>query len=390
MPDQAAGTQPPKSIFDLEPLEQGGEVARRGLGFQDHIVAGLCIDALLDPSIKEIWCETHDDVMLLLETSSGFRIEFIQVKGNEFDQLWSIAKLVEVESTADGKRAGKCIIEKSLANDRCSEPCCFRIATARPINKDLEPLSFPRDGEARTKAATELSQLATKLGQKLASLRSPNNHDVVFWVQHTYWQVAHSLDSEKHRNVQRLHSVINGLGYLIAPDQLEEVYAKLVRKAWDAATAKFRNAPSEKKIKRDELIAWIRRTVDQMLHPAQAAGRRLESKMKRAILPEDVVKTALEQRSEYLREILQPKYLDIEERRQLESEISATLLVLRAKLDSGERSDNGLQFHSRCLQQIEALSTASQSSGRVPKSFLFGCMYNITDRCLHRFTQVEA
>ena len=91
MPDQPSETLPrPKSILDLEPLEQGGEVARRGLGFQDHVVAGLCIDALTDPSIKEIWCETHDDVMLLLEIRSGgvgLRVEFIQVKGGELEQL---------------------------------------------------------------------------------------------------------------------------------------------------------------------------------------------------------------------------------------------------------------------------------------------------------------
>ena len=72
MSDQAPETlRRPQSIHDLEPLEQGGEVARRGLGFQDHIVAGLCIDALIDSQIKEIWCETHDDVMLLLEMQSG-------------------------------------------------------------------------------------------------------------------------------------------------------------------------------------------------------------------------------------------------------------------------------------------------------------------------------
>lgn len=312
MSDQAPETLPrPQSIFDLEPLEQGGEVARRGLGFQDHIVAGLCIDALVDSTIKEIWCETHDDVMLLLEMQSGcgLQVEFIQVKGSELEQLWSIAKLTEAEPTRDSKGVGKCIVEKSLANDRCQEACCFRIVTARPINKDLEPLSLVRNCEARIKAADELRQLATKLCEKLASVRSPNNHDVAFWVQETFWQIAHDLDSEKHRNLQRLHRAINSLGYLVASDQLEELYAKLVRKAWDAATAKFRKAPNEKKIRREELVAWLRNTVDQMLHPAQAAGKRLESKMKRALLPDDVVKTALEQRSEYLREILRRSIL---------------------------------------------------------------------------------
>ena len=392
MPDQSpASVTPPCSIFDLEPLEHGGEDARQGFGFQDHVAAGFFIDMMLDPTIKEVWCETHDDITLLfeLDTVRGLQVEFVQVKADESHQLWSLAKLTHAESLKDG-RVGKSILEKCLANDRCKEPCCFRIVTARPVNEDLEPLRLVRGCEARMKSLSKLAELTKKLDVKLDSVRSPNSHDVAFWVQETYWQVAHDAESEKHRNLRRLHQAIHSLGYVVAPDQLDEIYMRIVRKAWDAATARFRKAPNEKKIRRDDLIIWLRARLDQMLHPAQAPGKRLEVKMKSALLPDDAVMTALEHRSHYLREILSPKYLDVGHRSVVEAEVSASLLALRARLDAGELNDNGVQFHYRCLQQLEQLPLPNQSSTKIPKSFLFGCMYNITDRCLHRFMRAEA
>jgi hypothetical protein len=390
----ATSTPPPPlpSIFDLEPLEHGGEDARQGFGFQDHVAAGLCVDMMLDGSIKEIWCETHDDITLLFEidTTKELRVEFIQVKAHELDQLWSVSKITGREPVGNGKALGKCIVEKSLANDRCREPCCFRIVTARPIKDELEILSLARGCEARTKAAEKLAELATTLMEKLAEVRSPNNNDATFWANETYWQIAHDATSEKNRNLLRLHKAIDSSGHLIAPDQLDELYMRLVSKVWDAGTARFRKVPEQKKIKRNDLLLWLEEKLDQLLHPAQAPGKRLEEKMGRALLPADAVRTALEHRGLFLREIRRPKYLDVDERPLLEGEVSACLLALRSKLDAGDLTDNGVQFHSRCLEQLEGIPARLPSSTNIPRSFLFGCMYNITGRCLHRFTRAEA
>ena len=312
------------------------------------------------------------------------------MKAHEFNQLWSVAKITARESQGNGKASGKCIVEKSLANDRCKEPCCFRIVTARPVMDELEVLNLLRGSEARTKAAKQLAELAKALMGKLKGVRSPNHNDAEFWARETCWQIAHDAAAEKCRNLERLHKVVDSNGHLIAPDQLEELYMRLVRKVWDAGTARYRKVPKEKKLKRADLLAWLKERLDQMLHPAQAPGKRLEGKMARALLPTDAVQTALEHRSFYLMEIRRPKYLDVEDRPLLEGEISACLLALRSKLDAGELTDSGTQFHSRCLQQVDAIPSTIGCSKTIPKAFLYGCMYNITDRCLHRFTRAEA
>jgi hypothetical protein len=77
----------PKSIRELEPLETGGAEARQGLCIQDHVAAQFCIEMLRSPSLKEVWCETHDDVTLLWATGGSERVEFVQVKSHELDQL---------------------------------------------------------------------------------------------------------------------------------------------------------------------------------------------------------------------------------------------------------------------------------------------------------------
>jgi hypothetical protein len=101
---------------------------------------------LLDTSIREVWCETHEDITLLSELNSQKElcVEFVQVKAHEFDQLWSAAKITARELQGNGKAPGKCIVEKSLAHDRCKEPCCFRVVTARPVMDELQVLNLLR------------------------------------------------------------------------------------------------------------------------------------------------------------------------------------------------------------------------------------------------------
>ncbi|MDB5390403.1 MAG: hypothetical protein JWM11_6049, partial [Planctomycetaceae bacterium] len=136
-----------QSIHALEPLEIGGTVARIGLDVQDHVAAGFCLDMVTEERLGQIWTETQDDVFLLWINDGVEEVEFVQVKSNELDQLWSIAELLKKEPVAeddhgaggDGKpnkskkKEGRCILEKSLQYDRCSESVRFRIVTCRPV-----------------------------------------------------------------------------------------------------------------------------------------------------------------------------------------------------------------------------------------------------------------
>jgi hypothetical protein len=172
------------SIRDVPPIETGGSDARRGFDLQDHVAARFCVLMLTATTLKEVWCENQDDVTLIWEHDSGERVEFVQVKNNQLDGLWSIAKLCERKTTPPRssdpetktpskrvKRIGTSMLERSLGYDRCLEPCCFRIVTSWQINKELQLLSL--SAEYRATAAAELTTLVAALRRYVGDFVSP-------------------------------------------------------------------------------------------------------------------------------------------------------------------------------------------------------------------------
>lgn len=69
------------SVEDVRPDEEGGPIARTGFNYQDEVVVGFFIEMLDDPTLLKVHCETHDDVLLVRETSGTRTAEFVQVKG---------------------------------------------------------------------------------------------------------------------------------------------------------------------------------------------------------------------------------------------------------------------------------------------------------------------
>ena len=74
--------------------------------------------------------------------------------------------------------------------------------------------------------------------------------------------------------------------------------------------------------------------------------------------------------------------MDLSKQKEVEMEVRANLQQLISELDSEKLQDNGVEFHNRCLTRLYDMSTRTQD---VNLSFLHGCMYNLTERCVHRF-----
>lgn len=380
----------PKSIFDLPPLETGGVANRVGLAFQDHVAAGFCLIMLLNPQLLEVWCEAQDDITLIWKRNGLLEVEFIQVKSNESDQLWSIAMLCD----RDGKKVGHSILEKSLANDRCSEPHCFRIVTLRPVQTSLTILLHELNSLHRLssdEAAKEVKELKEAIGNKVGEFRSPNGNDSAFWVDKAVWEVRHAQDAVEDRNHRTMAHFLEEEGIFLMEDQKTEVYASLLSKVWDAGRADFAKERDKKRIKRSDLADWFRRLATTLSHPAAlGSGEAAERKMKDAELPEDVILAAHELRRSYRQEVLRPRYLALKDRQLLEGEVLAVLQRLKSQLDIGALPDSGIDFHHRCLEQLQSLRTSLKSDESLPLMFFEGCMYNIVDRCLHRFRRASA
>ncbi len=404
------------SIHDLPPIEIGGTIARRGFAVQDHVAASHCLDMIENAALTQVWCETQDDVTLLWRDNSGDVVEFVQVKANEFDQLWSIAKLLEkekhdvsddfteedsdvsqiidgkntiVDKTKRKKKNGHCILEKSLQYDRCKETVRFQIVTTRPVKEELSHLSEPLDSKNRDKTNPKYLNLIEKLKERLADFKSANGNDYTFWVDRVFWRCVHSLDSLRQANLWRLSGMVQNLGQFLATDQIEELYNRLLIKVYDGGIAQWGTESGKKKILRDDLRAWFSEAVQNAVHPGQhGTGKRLEEKLRDAGIAHDQFEAISEMRHRYRLERLTPKYAS-QNGSNLESQIRAKLMTLRANLDGRLLEVDGVTFHAMCINEInDVCKTINESETPVTEN-LYGCMYDLADRCIHRFVRAR-
>ena len=386
----SATPQPKKSFRDLDPVEQGGRTARAGFEYQDHVAAGKCLDMLLGGELREVWCEAEDDIVLVLVIDGVEWFEFVQVKGTDLGQAWTVAKLCEHEPAKNGKAQGRCIVDKSLTHDRGAEKCRFRLVTQWQPEECLAVLKLalgkPRDG-----SKAEVATAASNLSKKLASCVSPNGNGIGFWAEVTVWEVQAGIDEVRNSNLLKLERVLDAGGRFLAPDQRRELYDRLFRRVQDASLKDGRTEKDHKRLRRDDLRAWLLAQAHAILHPTPAGGStNLENKLTAISTDSATVEAAKEQLRHYLHEVRQPRYLALADREALEVAVLACLHRLKTRLDAEELTDNGRQFHSRCQQELLALRDSLAMNPKPTEGLLYGCMYNVMNRCLHRLVRASA
>lgn len=370
-----------ESIFTIPPIETGGVAGRRGYLYQDHVAASFCIQMLTGTAdFTEVWCETHDDIALIVpgDSTGQPHAEFVQVKSGQLTKVWTIADLCR-----RSEKKSLSILERSLAHDRSNAEPRFRMVTRSGVASELEFLTLPLFSTART--ADKIGELGVKCKKRLDPFRSPNGNDASFWVANCLWEWNGDLAQLTSRSREVLQEFLESLhGGPLLVRHVRYVHEKIIDIVQAAAAADWNVDPMAKKIKKADLQAQIQAALHEALGLASlGAGEALKRKMESASLSEVTIQGAQDQRINYLRELYTPKYLSTSDHRLIDAEVLATLQNLRSQLESGASQENGQQFHSRCLEAVNALRTSLPFS--VPQFVLQGSMYNITDRCRHLF-----
>ena len=164
------------SIDAHQPDEEGGPTARSGLAYQDEIAVGIFLDMIEDDSIQKVHCETHDDIVVRRLVVNVETVEYIQVKSNEPDKLWSVADMC-----ANGTDS---LCAKSLARDRYKEISRFRIVTLRAVTSELSMLTYPCYGPGRETSCDAFAKLSTAVQGKLVDLVSQKGNGIDYWLEH--------------------------------------------------------------------------------------------------------------------------------------------------------------------------------------------------------------
>jgi hypothetical protein len=340
-----------------------------------------------NPSLQEVWCETEDDITLIWLRDSHQEVEFIQVKNVELGHLWSAAELCKHEkTTANSPKISMSILEKSLAHDRCAEPCSFRIVTSLRVNQELTILTCGLKSISRQQPHEGFQKLCEEIMIKIPNAVSPNGHNSAWWLSNVFWDVRHTGDAVERENIEALANFTSKIGGFLSLKEIrQKVYPQLLSKTQQAASAKWAINPDAKKIRRNEFIKWLEEAVSNAQYPSSgSAGEKMQKKMQEAHIAPDYIITAHKERRHYRQEILNPRYLDFSDRNLIEGEVLAQLEQLRVKLDRGEISE-GFPFYSICLERMGTIRTSLPTKSQSPLFFISGCMHDITDRCGHRY-----
>lgn len=217
-------------------------MARRALGYQDHVAVAVCAEMLATGDVSEVWCELLDDLTLLIADGSETVVEHVQVKDHR-SVLWGATRI----TARAGGRAGTSVVERSLSHDRCREPCRFRIISSADVDPQIRLLTYPRGHQDRAPGLPEMQALVTAVSTRLPGAASPNGRGVDYWVSATLWEVRGSEAAVTDRALLLVGRLAHDIFNLAAPDHHQAIYDHVLTIAHSAAKADPRLEPERKK-----------------------------------------------------------------------------------------------------------------------------------------------
>lgn len=370
------------SIRNLIPLDISGRHARKGFNYQDHIAVGFCMCFMTNPDLKEIWLETHDDILLLWEIEGNSIVEFVQVKAIDLPSRWSVPAICGSGNSTDS------IVKKLMDQDRCSEPVLFRIVSSYDVDTDVAVLKKGINSIERNAEVVKENELSAAIKKKLGDIKSPNGKNIHDWVQKCFWEKkADNIDDLISSNKIGLEKALEILGRPILSDQRDEIYQKMLSYCQSASSENMRSNPNCYKIKRQAYVDWLSTSIDSLYTPS-AGLQKLEEKLQKAKnVPSDYILNAKQLKWDYTGIRLRNDFIQASEISSLETVIHGELYKLKIALDNGEEDED--HFHKVCTDKLDYLkdSTAFKNKN-IPDCVLTGYMYDLTSKCLHRFRKV--
>lgn len=372
------------SIDDVCPEEEGGPIARTGFTYQDEIAVGFFIEMLGNPDLIKVHCETHDDILLVRSIGGHQHAEFVQVKAGEINKLWSVADLCRGEA---GK-TGDSIFEVSLSRDAHHEPSLFRIVTLRPVVDELKILSYPRKAPGREMLGAPMTNLKAEIDSRCVAACSKKGNTSDFWLERCVWDVRHDQRSIIHANIIALLAVARAEHITLLYEQAEVLLEELRVWAKEAGEARWKPNRDKKIVVRADIRDWwLRRTSELIANALTSAGGNLTQKLQDVGADEDLIRLAIELRRDYAGVIRTPQYMSDGQAERLQSRVKSELMTLRVRYAAGQINVNGLNFLAICLERVDQLTGGKAVGKTDDAAFVKGCMYDIADRCLHRFTR---
>lgn len=347
-------------------------MARKGFIFQDHVGAKFLLDLMLAQKDCDIFFENEDDIVVVQKSEIPVLVEMIQVKSNNLASRWSVAQLISHE-----------IIQRSLMRGRCSENVGYRVITAYDVDDELVVLKEPPGSVNRT--TEKLDGLCEKIKVKKNDI-PPNEkgHTVDDWVHTCIWyKYPENISQLECSNLVLLETMINTCFHTVLfMDQKQELYQSML------AMVQLASSLDRTTFNKEFLQEWFEQRLKDTVTPKKGTEKLME-KMGYAGLDDALIETAKELKWAYSRETLESQYVGHSVINSFKIDAVSLLQDLKLKLDAGELEaleiQEGPSFHKYCVEQVDALGATQRINPALAK----GCMYDITNRCLHRFKKPQ-
>lgn len=380
----------PESIFDQPLSDQSGRNAQRGFIYQNHLGARFCLEMLLDPTLHQVWMESHDDITLLWHTGTPEAVcEFVQVKHMELPSRWTVEKITH----RDGGNVGTSLCEKSLAQSRHQETARFRIATSYDVYDKLKPIKLPLGSPERAAQQTQIQALISSIGRRFngSMPHSPNGEDIAYWAENCWWEKCpDSIEALEALNIQLLNQVLRVKGLRLEIEHRDELYLQLLNKVVRCSYQEPYRVRTNFKLERLQLADWLVERVSAF-NQGLADTNSLSAKLRAAGFPAETIALAQELKLKYLGECLSNDFCEGKTLRLLEGEILGALLELRTEKYSPGSTLSPREFHDLCVKTAKAILQGDSLNNRaigekaIPGFLAVGYMYQATDRCFVQF-----
>ncbi len=378
------------SVDDVKPAEEGGPTARIGFSYQDEVAVGLALEMLANPNVTKIHCETHDDMIVVSieENPEGGKslvvAEYVQIKGGGAETLYSAANLC---SRVD-KKPGTSLFETSLGRDRHKEMSRFRLITNRPVKSELEILTYPLGAPGREVDGERFKSLVSDIAGRMSGVVSAKGNAGEYWCRNCLWEVRAERHNVRDANLRRILKLAQDDGWKIVYEQAEELLTELLGWMKAAGEARWEPDRARKIILRRELTAWWSRRRQELIDGASdTAGGKLSGKLRDIEAEDNQIAMAVDLRRRYSAAVRTSRYMEDDQIERLQLLVQSKMASLRGAYVAGEIDPSGQGFHALCLKALDEVSQVETVEGTDAAGFLKGCMYDITDRCLHRFAR---
>jgi hypothetical protein len=358
------------SIRSLLPLEIGGRIARIGFSYQDHVGISCLLDMLDETNnIKEVWFEKEDDITIITEENGQEYVEFIQVKSSNLDSRWSVPQILD-------------IVKKSLQHGRCLERATYSIATLYDVNNELEVLKLPFDIRDKVKVNELISNLIGKLGD----IKNDRGEDVGSWVNNCKWRkYPDSIEALKTINLQRLRTILRyERNAFLFDDQVENIYSKLLVWVFNASFEDVILNTECYKISLKQLNDWLDFEILSAGIP-KGGTEKLELKLNQINIDDVTINSAKEMKWKYKSETLSHTFFSANSINLLQMEIAGKLHQMKLDFDNDYTKADSKFFHKECCDEVSIIA----QKNNISVALGLGCMYDITNRCSHRFTKPQ-